>query len=173
MQNNQKMNQPIENQPTPPHPISLWILKTMLFLLGIAALVPGINLILDPSGKGIQFPEGSLAGTPFPDYLIPGLLLTVFIGSLPLMAWFSLWKKPHNAFLERINPFPKRHWAWTLALMSGLGLMVWILVQMTMVPYFFLQPTLLGWAAAIVLLCFAPGVRTYYNRTDSQIMAQK
>jgi len=135
-------------------------------MLGIAALVPGINLILDPSGKGIQFPEGSLADTPFTDYFIPGILLTVFIGLLPLTAWFALWKKPHSGFLEGINPFPKRHWSWTLALISGFGLMIWILVQITMVPYFFLQPTLLSWAIAIVLFCFAPGVRAYYNKPD-------
>ncbi|MFN0176458.1 MAG: hypothetical protein ACKVU0_17595 [Saprospiraceae bacterium] len=118
--------------------IALWILKTLLLVLGVFALVPGIALIIDPSGKLVQFPEGSLAWSPFPDYLIPGILLTVFIGLLPLAAWFALWKKPANAFLTRINPFPTKHWAWTLALISGLGLMVWILVQMTMVPYFFL-----------------------------------
>ena len=132
-------------------------------MLGIAALVPGINLILDPSGNGIQFPEGSLVNTPFTDYFIPGILLTVFIGLLPLTAMFALWKKPNIAFLQRINPFQARHWAWTLALMSGLGLMIWIIVQMMMVPYFFLQPTLLAWALAIILLCFAPGVRAYYE----------
>jgi len=157
------MKHPVDNQSIMPHPISLWMLKAMLLVLGISALVPGIELIIDPTGKLVQFPEGALEGSPFPNYLIPGFLLSIFIGLLPLTAWFSLWKKPKNAFLSRINPFPKRHWAWTLALISGLGLMTWILVQMTMVPYFFLQPTLLGWAVAIVLLCFAPGVRSYYE----------
>ena len=162
------MNQSTDNHPIPHHPASLWILKAMLLLLGISALVPGIELILDPSGKYVGFPEGALAGSPFPNYMIPGFLLTVFIGLLSLVTWFALWKKPASAFLERVNPFLKRHWAWTLALMSGFSLMVWILVQMMMVPYFFLQPTLLGWAAAIILLCFAPGVRAYYNMPASQ-----
>ncbi len=151
------------NQPIPHHPIALWILKALLLVLGLSALVPGIELIIDPSGKLVQFPEGALEGSPFPNYLIPGFLLTIFIGLLSLTAWFALWKRPKTVFWERINPFPKRHWAWTLALMSGLGLMVWILVQMTMVPYFFLQPLMLGWGGTIVLFCFAPGVRAYYE----------
>ncbi len=150
-------------RPAPRHPIALWLLKTMLFLLGIAALVPGADLIIDPSGKGIGFPEGALSGSPFSDYFIPGLLLSVCIGQLSLAAWWALWKKPNIAFLTQINPFRGRHWAWTLALMSGLGLMIWIGVQITMVPYFFLQPVLLIWGAGIVLGCFAPGVRAFYE----------
>jgi len=153
------MKNPVVN-----HPVTLWILKALLLVLGVSALVPGIELIIDPSGKLVQFPEGALEGSPFPNYLIPGFLLTIFIGLLSLTAWFALWKRPKSVFLERINPFPKRHWAWTLALMSGLGLMVWILVQMTIVPYFFLQPLMLSWGAAIVLLCLVPGVRAYYEK---------
>ena len=149
---------------TPPHhPAALWLLKALLLLLGIAALIPGINLMVDPTGKGIQFPEGSLANSPFDNYLIPGFLLTVCIGLLPLLAWWALWKKPDNALFQRLNPFAPRHWAWTLALMSGIGLLIWIGVQMTMVPYFFLQPLLLGWGVFIVCTCFLPGVRGYYE----------
>ena len=155
------MNYKTERPHAASHPIALWFLKALLLGLGVSALVPGIELIVDPSGKLVQFPEGALQGSPFPDYLIPGFLLTIFIGLLPLAAWFSLWKKPKSAFLSRINPFPKRHWAWTLALVSGLGLTVWILVQMTMVPYFFLQPLMLSWGGAIVLLCLVPSVRAY------------
>ena len=150
-------------RPAVAHPIALWLLKAMFLALGLAALVPGINLMTDPSGKGIGFPEGALEGSPFSDYFIPGVLLTVCIGLLPLAAWWALWKKPGIAFLSRINPFPGKHWAWTLAFMSGVGLVVWIGVQMTMVPYFFLQPMLLAWGAGILLLCFMPGVRAFYE----------
>lgn len=149
--------------PPPTHPRWLWALKTLLLLLGICALISGSMLMLDPSGKSIQFPAGYLDGSPFPNYFIPGFLLSVFIGLLSLSAWFSLWKKPKVVLLERLNPFQDRHWAWTLALMSGTGLVIWIVVQMLMVPYFFLQPTLLLWGLMVVLLCFAPGIRAFYT----------
>lgn len=152
-----------KNAASSPHPAALWLLKAMLLLLGVSAVAPGINMLLDPTGKGIGFPEGSLSGSPFSNYFIPGILLTVFNGLLPLVAWFSLWRKPNVGWLQRINPFPKRHWAWALALISGTGLMIWIAVQVLMVPYFFLQPVLFSWGAIIVLLCFSPGVRAYYT----------
>ena len=158
------MNQNTRTPSASPHPIALWLLKTMLWVLGLSALVPGVEMMMDPSGKAVGFPEGALAGSPFPNYLIPGFLLTAFIGLLALVAWYALWKKPSSAFIERINPFPKQHWGWTIALMSGFSLIIWILVQMMMVPYFFLQPTLLTWGAVIVLLCYIPGIKAYYSK---------
>jgi hypothetical protein len=146
----------------PSHSVALWLLKMLLFALGVSAFLSGMSLIRDPSGKGIGFPDGAFAGSPFSDYLIPGILLTVFNGLLPLAAWWALWKRPSIGFLERMNPFPRQHWAWSLALVSGIGLMIWILVQMSLVPFSFLQPLLLSWGAALVLLCCSPNVRAYY-----------
>jgi len=113
-----------ENSSTPYHPVALWLLKTLLLALSVSALVPGIELLIDPSGKSIRFPQAALVHSPFSNYLIPGILLSLFMGLLPLMAWFSLWKKSQNTFLDRINPFPMWHWAWTLALFSGLVLII-------------------------------------------------
>ena len=141
------------------NPVSLWLLKAMLLILGISALFPGFNLILDPSGKGVGFPAGALDGSPFTNYLIPGILLTLCNGLLPLVAWYALWKRPKYAFWARLNPVKTLRWSWTLALISGVGLVIWIVVQMTMVPFFFLQPLLLGWGLSIIGLCLMPGVR--------------
>lgn len=144
-------------------PTLLWVLKSMLLILGVAALVPGMEMIFDPSGKSVGFPEGSLGGSPFSNYFIPGILLTVCIGLLSILAWYALWKKPDWAFCKSLNPFPARHWAWTAALMSGIALVIWISVQVLMVPYFFLQPTLWVWGLVIILLCLAPSVRAFYK----------
>lgn len=146
-----------------PHPWPVFLLKFMLLAEGIMALIPGLLLIGDPSGKVIQFPEGALEQSPFANYLIPGFLLTLFMGVLPLFTCYALWKKPDNAFLQHINPFPKRHWAWTAALVCGSALVIWILVQITMVPYFFLQPALLSWGLITLLLCLLPKVKAFYQ----------
>lgn len=153
----------------PASPLSLWILKTMLWILGVSALIPGLEMILDPSGKAVQFPEGYLKDAPFPNYFIPGVLLTLLIGIWSLLAAWALWKKPPHPFFHRINPFPQRHGAWTLALFSGINLIIWIIVQMNMVPYFFLQPTLLVWGVIIVLLCLSPGVQACYAIEKEEI----
>jgi hypothetical protein len=146
------------------HPFSLWCLKGLLLLLSPSAIAPGVALMMDPSGRTVQFPEGYLAGSIFSDYFIPGLLLTVLIGFFSLTAWYVLWKKPINKTLGHLNPFPRIHWAWTVACCSGLALIIWIMVQVTMVPYFFLQPVLFTWGMMIILLCLMPSVRRYYQQ---------
>lgn len=116
-----------------------WILIVLLAILAVNALSAGFIMMRDPTGKALQFPEGSLANTPFSDYFWPGLLLFVFMGALPALSIFLLFRKPVAG--------------WWLALISGFGLIIWILVQMTMVPYFILQPILLVWGALVVLVC--------------------
>ena len=147
------------------HPLPLWALKFLLLLLGVMALVSGSLLIISPDGKLIQFPAHWLDQTPFRDYLVPGLLLTVFMGILPLVAWWALWKKPQWSIFTKINPIPSLHFAWALAFSSACALMIWILVQVTMIPYFFLQPVLFCWGLLIAVLALLPGVRSYYRVT--------
>ncbi|MBL7809418.1 MAG: hypothetical protein JNN28_16485, partial [Saprospiraceae bacterium] len=57
------------------------------------------------------------------------------------------------------------HWAWTLSLVCGVALMVWISVQVTMMPYFFLQPLMFGWGALIVVFGSLPAVRNFYRKS--------
>ena len=147
------------------HPFPLWILKALLFGLGIAALPPGLSMMMNPSGTGVGFPPGQLAQTPFSDYFFPGLILTVCIGVFPLLAWFGLWKQPVWTCLDRLNPFRAMHWAWVLSVACGICLMIWILVQITMVPYFFLQPLMFSWGGMIVLFSCLPIVRNYYQKS--------
>lgn len=135
------------------------ILTMLLAVLGTAALISGSILVFDPSGKLIGFPEGELDRSPFPNYLIPGILLTVVLGILPLWACYGLIKKKACSVCQKISPLKGMHWAWTAALTSGIGLMVWIAVQTSMIQYSFLQPLLFTWGLAISVLCLLPPVR--------------
>ncbi|HLP95291.1 MAG TPA: hypothetical protein VK168_14705 [Saprospiraceae bacterium] len=148
------------------HPLSLWILKSLLLGLGIAALPPGGSMIIDPSGKGVGFPADALNNSPFSTYLIPGFLLTIFMGILPLVSWFGLWKRVQWPLAERLNPFRQWHWSLTLSLVCGVALMVWISVQVTMMPYFFLQPLMFGWGALIVVFGSFSATRNFYRKPD-------
>jgi hypothetical protein len=57
------------------------------------------------------------------------LFLIAFMGLLPLLTAYSLWKAPSWSFPQRINPFQKQSWTWTLSLFLGLLLIGWILFQ--------------------------------------------
>src|ERR1700682_2442994 len=54
--------------------------------LGLGALFGGGALILGPDGHILGMPTSLLAGSPFPSYLLPGIILFTFIGVAPLVA---------------------------------------------------------------------------------------
>ena len=99
-----------------------------LVLLGIGALAGGLALVSKPDGSVMQFDTALLAGSPFSDYLIPGLVLGgVFgIGSLVVAAM--------GLRRSRLAPF--------LAFAIGCAQMIWIGVELAIIREFsFLHPT--------------------------------
>jgi hypothetical protein len=68
-------------------PLALWLLMLLLLFQGISATPSGFLLVLDPTGGRMQMPLEMLAGSPFPNYLIPGLILSIVLG---LGAFFVL-----------------------------------------------------------------------------------
>ena len=65
----------------------------LLLLLGGSGIYGGIMFILDPSGETLGIPVVLLVGSPFSNYMIPGLLLFVVIGMDSLAIIFFLVKK--------------------------------------------------------------------------------
>ena len=90
-------------------------------------------------------PVSHLDGSPFSDYLIPGLILLLVLGVLPLVAAAGLWVR--------------RSWAWYVAFAVGCGLMIWILVEITIIPYDPLQIVFGVIGALIVLVSLTASVR--------------
>ena len=67
------------------------VLGALQLFIGIGAIGGGFMLVKDPSGKALGVPLSFLEGSPFRDFLIPGIfLLTVNgVGSM-IGAYFSL-----------------------------------------------------------------------------------
>jgi hypothetical protein len=100
----------------------------LLVLLGIGALAGGAALVEQPDGGVMQFDTELLAGSPFSDFLIPGLVLGGLfgIGSLVVAAM--------GVARFRLAPF--------LAFAIGCGQMVWIVVELAIIRELsFLHPT--------------------------------
>jgi hypothetical protein len=140
-------------------PVPLFGLMALLVLLGGAAIYGGGALVADPTGVRLQLPLTYLDGSPFRDYLIPGIILLLVLGVAPLVAAVALWLRPRWSAAARLERLLHHHWGWVLAVAVGCALIIWIAVQLTMVPYFFLQPLMLAWGLLIVLLAFSPTVR--------------
>jgi hypothetical protein len=120
----------------------------LLALLGLMALAGGIALVARPDGSVMHLPTAYLDGSPFPDFLVPGLILgSLFgVGSLAVAA-ISLrtW---------RIAPF--------LAFALGCGQMIWITVELAIIrEVSFLHPLCFGIGLAIAVFSARWGWPTY------------
>jgi hypothetical protein len=109
----------------------------LLVFLGIGALAGGASLVAKPDGSVMQFPLSLLAGSPFADYYVPGLIL----GGLFGLGSFAVAVMGLRSW--RIAPF--------LAFAIGCAQMIWIVVELAIIKELsFLHPTmfLIGLAIA-------------------------
>jgi hypothetical protein len=103
-------------------------------LVAIGALVSGAMLIIAPSGALLQAPPDMLNGSPFHDFLVPGIILFLVNGVGQLIA----------------GVLTLRHHRWSgyIGAVFGIGLMIWIFVQINMI----------GGGHALQYIYFALGV---------------
>ena len=105
---------PVERRPY------VWLAVVLEMFTAIPAILVGVQLIADTSGASVGFPAGWIEATPFGSYLVPGLYL-LFMNGLGMLIL---------AALSVIH-----HWTapW-LTGMLGVGLVIWILVQLLVMP---------------------------------------
>ena len=147
--------------------ITSYLLVILVFIQMISALPAGLSLIIDPSGMGIGLPLKLLEHSPFPDFLIPGLFLFIFLGLLPALVFYGLIKRPIFRALEKLNMFKDYHWSWTYAYYIGVLLILWINMQLFFVKEFGMLHfvySMLG--VLIVFITHLPGTKRDY-RHDS------
>ena len=145
-------------------PAALIALIVVQLFQAVGALGGGAALMASPRGGIIKMPLSNLDGSPFKDFLIPGIILFVVLGIGPLVTAWVLIRRPRSTALESVNPFRHEYWGWTLSGVVGVGLVIWIAVETLIVPYNFLQPLYAGVGAVIIVLTLVPSVRAYYRR---------
>lgn len=134
----------------PAQPLAGWLLMACLLFLGIGALGGGGQFLLDPTGNIVGLPVSSLAGSPFDDFLIPGVILFVILGIYPIVVLYGL--------------YTHREWAWPAAVSVGFALIIWIAVQGLIVGFgHWLQWLYLGLGVTLVVLSALPSVRRTYG----------
>lgn len=147
-------------------PWQLWLAVAALLVIGIGALPAGYSLIRDPSGRSLGFPPGTLNSPLFSNFLVPGLFLFFVNGAGSVAAALALLLRPQWRPLQKVNPFKQEEWTWSLALLMGVIVMAWIVVQLFSVTFTsFLQPLIFALGATVVICMFSSRVRTFlrYN----------
>ena len=148
-------------------PFSVSALFFLQIFLGLNGLMGGGAFLIAPDGRLLQIPVSYLNNTPFHNFLIPGLLLFMFLGVYPMFIAFSLWKQPVWRRPDLLNPFKQYHWSWTGSLTAGVIAMIWILVQIQWIPVGFLHIFVFSWGVLILLVTLLPVVRRYCRSPDS------
>lgn len=120
-------------------------MKSLLFILvsfiAVTSTLSGLLLITNPDGGILNLPPGLLDGTPFKNFLIPGILLTAVVGSTNLLAVFYNMQRHANRY----------NWA-----MAG-GIMIsgWIIAQMILIrTLHWLHFIYLGIGLLIILIAY-------------------
>jgi len=123
---------------TPPLPGIARLAVVLEILLGVGALFGGGALVLAPDGHLLGMPTKLLAGSPFPTFLVPGIILFTFVGLAPLLA--------------AVITVRRRAFAPLAAVAVGLTLIGWVSVEMVVLA----GPGSLAWALYLVLgVCIA------------------
>ena len=141
-------------------PLALFPLLLLHILLGINALYGGWMLMNDPLAFGMK--AEWVDDTPFRGYFLPGLILFVLLGVFPLFTCIGLLGKPGWQWAGWLNIYPDRHWAWTYSLFTSLMVLIWMNVQMFVIPSFWLQPFFLAGGLLILILTLWPAIMRYY-----------
>lgn len=101
-------------------------MKSLLFILvsfiALTAILSGLVMISNPDGGILNLPLNLLHDTPFKDYKLPGILLTVFVGGINLAAVFL-----------NLQRHPLKY-SWSIA--GGAVITGWIITQMILIGVF-------------------------------------
>ena len=101
-------------------PGTVWALMVFLCIQALGAIGGGAGLVQDPV-ENIGMPLSMLEGSPFSDFLVPGLILLIVVGLPPLAAVYGL--------------AGRRRWGWWLAIVAGVGLLIWIITEVALLGY--------------------------------------
>lgn len=134
--------------------ISFYILTALMLFQGLSGIYGGGALVLDPSGGMLGLPISLLEGSPFESYRIPGSILLLVLGLYPLIVVYGLaWGTT---------------WAWTGAVLVSIALIVWIVVEITLIGYESDPPLQLIYGSLGIILLgltVTPSVRQTINKT--------
>jgi hypothetical protein len=134
----------------------------MLFL-SVGALFGGYMLLMDTSGLALQMPANALENSPFTDYLIPGLILLVFMGLLPLTLVYALIFRPDWSWAGFLNIYRTQYWAWTYSLFVGVILVIWIDIQIFLLGYDAVIQTVYAlYGIVLIIVVLIPSNMQYY-----------
>jgi hypothetical protein len=97
------------------------LLAALCLFAGLTAIWGGLELVFGRDGSPVRPPLSLLEHTPFRDFLVPGLLLTVFVGGINTLAGVLVVRRHSRADAE--------------AMVSGAVLAAWIVIEVLLIRH--------------------------------------
>jgi len=140
-------------------------LIVLLGFLSVAAFYGGIGFMIQPDGSLFNMDTSMLKNSIFDNYLIPGSILLILFGLLPVFIIICLIKKPTNKILDSLNLIKDYHFSWTFTVYMGFALIIWINLQTLILNSVEIIHTIYSsLGILIVSIALLPSVRIYYKK---------
>jgi hypothetical protein len=145
----------------------VYILIVSVAVEALCAIYGGISLMNDPSGESIRLSISLLDDTIFHSFIIPGIILFLFLGFFPLFLIFPLIFKPNWSIINRLNIYKGYHWAWTYTIYTAIMLIIWIDVQVMILATGSLIQGIFGlFGVFMLIVALMPRVKRFYRLPD-------
>ena len=145
-------------------PYETYLLAGLLLFLSLCGLYGGLCFIIDSSGRLLNLNSANYFNRANDDFLIPGFVLLIVFGIIPLLLIFPLLRKPHVKWANFLNIYARRYWAWTYTLFLGIFLVIWIDVQIWLMGYYsFYQILWSLYGLIIIFVCLLPAQVRFFS----------
>ena len=132
-------------------PLAVWLYSLGALALGTTALWGGGLMLLDPAGTTMGLEVDWLAGTPFQDYFVPGLILFTVLGI--------------GSFVVLYGIARRKQWAWWAAVGLGVALVGWIVTQALLLRIYHVLQIIYGaLGVVLILLAVLPSTRSHLRQ---------
>ncbi|HRY97719.1 MAG TPA: hypothetical protein P5550_01550 [Bacteroidales bacterium] len=146
-----------------------YVVYFLLGLLSTGAFYGSIPFILAPDGSMLGMGSDMLKGSVFHNYLIPGIILFLVFGVVPLFTLYGLVRRPRLHWPEKLNLMSDHYWAWTFTIYIGAGLIIWINVQLLVLWSLDLLHVIYSlYGLALICIGLLPPVRKDYRIQDEK-----
>lgn len=135
-------------------PILIHLLTALMLFESIGAIYGGASLLFNPKFMPIE----TIANSPFSSFLIPGLVLLIFLGIYPLLIVYAIYANPRWKFLT-----VHKNWAWTHTIYYCIITLIWIAIQECFVEFSYFQTMILFIAISSIIIALTPQIMKHYK----------
>ena len=140
------------------------LLVGLLLFLSAGALFGGGAFLLFPEGWMGMTPELILQHSPFKNFLIPGLILFVVLGLMPVFVVWGLLKRKDCKLAQMVNIYPDMHWSWSWSVYTGFALIIWVYMEVYFLQGFhWLHSFYFFYGVLLLVVALSKSLRQQYS----------